>query len=196
MGNGIPGAPACSACDCQSRKALDVCVIPVEHGAYPHGLPSHTSEGEMCGCSIRGLYHEDPDISQAQSDMKDFIRCLVKGVQVMLLSVDGDVVASTLSIDRQLTTLLLRRDSPTAKRPIPLEEVREFVVGEAGGAEFNLATHECCVTLVLGSDHGLSFSFQTLEERDAFVFCLTMLAADCRNESQYAKPAPSSAPSV
>lgn len=130
-----------------------------------------------------------PDIEQAQNVVKNFVRSLVKGLPVCLLSVCGGTAECTAFLDRQLTTLeLARKGSSTSpsgptrgseselsrKRHIRLEEIVEVIVGESGGKDFQLFTDNFCVTLVLGNGQAVGFKFMDEEERDTFALCLSM----------------------
>lgn len=136
-----------------------------------------------------GGFSTNPEVNQAQAVVKAFVRSLVRGRVVNVLAVNGGFAECTAFLDRKLTTLSLQRGNKGdgKKRPVALEDVSEIIVGEAGGAEFNLATDELCVTLVLESGQAIGFTFAGDEERDTFALCLTMFVDGRRDEVQRQK---------
>lgn len=171
MGNAMLGDHACSSCACDMNRNPELHYPPTsERSIVPEESGKHSSGGAGAGCS------DAPEINAAQAVVKSFVRNLVKGHVVTLLSVDGGIARCNAFLDRKLTTLSLQRGGArdSKKRAVPLENISEIIVGEDGGAQFNLATDHMSVTLALENGQGIAFSFADDEERDTFALCLTM----------------------
>jgi len=185
---------SCAQCHCESGKvptclseagkSNEMCLpSPATCGnAYPCGSPGPHAEplsAEEEGGSLEswdsGAGSSGVDIIQAQHVVKNFVRSLVRGASLSLLSVSGGTAECIVSLDRELTTLWIQRAGAHAKRRgVPLEDIFEVIVGECGGKDFNLQTDGMCVTMVLTSGQALAFQFDTEEDRDTFALCFSM----------------------
>lgn len=123
-------------------------------------------------------------VGQAQEVVKSFVRALVKGRPISVLSLSGGLAAVVVSVDRKLTTLTLKRGEKKEgkKRGIPLESVAEICVGEDCGEEIELPVNELCVTLLLEDGQAVGFQFEDNEDRDTFALCLSMFVDGRRGE--------------
>jgi len=173
-GNG--GTCSCTCNDSRNEDEDHFCSY--DRGVYPHFPLASTDELQPALHS--SICTEPPAIKNAQDAVKNFVRSLVKGHQVELLSVRGGTVKCTAFIDRGLTTLSLQRGSSADanRRNIRMQEVQEVLVGERGGEDFNLQTDDLCVTVVLETQQALAFAFLSEEERDTFALCLAMFVDD------------------
>mmetsp|Transcript_126563 Transcript_126563/g.253022 ORF Transcript_126563/g.253022 Transcript_126563/m.253022 type:complete len:204 (-) Transcript_126563:122-733(-) len=173
------------SCTCNdSRSDEEDRFSTQDRGVYPH-FPLATNTDEMQPALHVAICSEPPAIKNAQDAVKNFVRALVKGYQVELLSVRGGTVKCMAHIDRGLTMLSLERGMPAdaRRRDIPLQEVQEVLVGEQGGEAFNLQTDDLCVTVVLESQQALAFAFLSEEERDTFALCLAMFVDDLHKKN-------------
>mmetsp|Transcript_118238 Transcript_118238/g.329770 ORF Transcript_118238/g.329770 Transcript_118238/m.329770 type:complete len:187 (-) Transcript_118238:115-675(-) len=173
MGNAVAADdPSSCSCTCNdSRQSGEVHFNTYDRGVYPHaGMATMDEKASFVP------NQETPAVKNAQETVKNFVRALVKGQEVELLSVNGGTARCMAYLDRKLTTLSLQRgiQVDAKRRSIPLEDIEEVLVGEDGGADFDLDTDELCVTLVLRSHQALGFSFRDMEDRDTFALCLTM----------------------
>mmetsp|Transcript_69415 Transcript_69415/g.224480 ORF Transcript_69415/g.224480 Transcript_69415/m.224480 type:complete len:187 (-) Transcript_69415:144-704(-) len=181
MGNAVPAAPGCSACACDEGKpSNEVTFGGSDNGVYPHAAAMSMDEKPPGDVSCR----EHPEVKVAQDTVKRFVRALVKGHEVELLSVNGGSARCMAFLDRKLTMLSLQRgtQADAKKRNIPLEEIEEVSVGEHGGQDFGLDTDDLCVTVVLKSNQALGFTFSEAEERDTFALCLAMFVDGRRTD--------------
>jgi len=192
MGAAQVAGLSCAQCHCESGrpsclseagKSNEMCLpSPATCGtAYPcgspgpHAEPLAEDEGESRESWDSGAGSSGVDIMQAQLVVKNFVRSLVRGTPLTLLSVSGGLAECIVSVDRELTTLYLQRaGAHSKKRAVPLEDVFEVTVGECGGKDFNLHTDTMCVTMVLQSGQALAFQFDTEEDRDTFALCFSM----------------------
>lgn len=117
--------------------------------------------------------------ARAKLIIRKFVRRMVKGQELAVLSRKGGVATVSATLDRRLTKLTLARGhSKIGKRGIALEAVAGIAVGlEAleeveGGALPGL--DELCATLVLEGGECISFRLSDVEERDTFVLCMSM----------------------
>lgn len=159
-----------------------MCLTEVRGGVYPHASYRGPEEDVP---PYHGYRDEGgPEVAQAQTVAKNFVRSLVRGLPVTVLSVTGGTAECIAFLDRGLTTLSLQRAGKleAKRRIVPLEEISEVVVGEYGGQDFNLSTDTLCVTLVFETGQAVSFRFENDEERDTFALCLSMFVDGRRNE--------------
>jgi len=112
------------------------------------------------------------DVARMQSQMKSFVKGMVRGREMNVLSVDGQLRACTCSFDRKLKEYKIMISKDT--RTIPLTKFREVF---QGSEPEDIATplDELCVTVVLDTGECLSFRFNTVEERETFAMCLQII---------------------
>jgi len=156
------------------------------------GLTSPTSQTSMRGAggttadsaSVSSTDGGNEEITQPQAIIKAFVRSLVKGRKIEILQAGGGSTPCIAFLDRKLTELSLARgDKPDGKRRgIPLEDIREIVVGDDVSDDFELYTDELCAALVLESGQAMGCRFVDIEERDTFALCLSMFVDGRRGE--------------
>lgn len=112
------------------------------------------------------------DVARMQSQMKSFVKGMVRGREMNVLSVDGQLRACTCSFDRKLKEYKIMISKDT--RSIPLTKFREVF---QGSEPEDIATplDELCVTVVLDTGECLSFRFNLVEERENFAVCLQII---------------------
>ncbi|CAE8597093.1 unnamed protein product [Polarella glacialis] len=112
------------------------------------------------------------DVAKIQSQMKSFVKGMVRGREMNVISVDGQLRACTCSFDRKLRNYNIVISKET--RSIPLSKFRE--VFQAVEPE-DIATplDELCATFVLDSGECLSFRFKDVPERENFAMCLQII---------------------
>jgi len=120
---------------------------------------------------------EDDDgnqAAQAQLLVQEFTQSIVKGRKLSVVSTNG-TVECMVSLDRDLTTLFVRRSSRQGakRRGIPLKQITRICVGN-DAADARLKLDDCCSTIHCDSGEAVAFRFNDLEERDTFVLCVTM----------------------
>jgi len=143
--------------------------------ADPEDTEAPGSDGS-CGAQNNNDSAEAPDMEAAHQVVKGFVRALVRGRTITMLSVSGNLTECFVSLDRQLSTLMLARSSKkdAKRRGIALEHISEICVGEeaAGGVELPLDEHSVAILLEDGS--ALGFHFPDFEDRDTFALCMSM----------------------
>lgn len=160
----------------------------VQEGLFPVDMnePAPPVHGQHCGKA-----HSTPpkaagaaraaDVAVAASLDPSMVRQLLHGQHVELLSTGGGTVRCIAFLDRRLTALTLKRiwqNQAAGKRTVRIADVAQVIVGESGGREFGLCTHDLSVTLALKSQHAVAFTFSDPGERDDFAQCLLSLVND------------------
>eukprot|EP00420_Gonyaulax_spinifera_P001881 CAMPEP_0197937696 /NCGR_PEP_ID=MMETSP1439-20131203/116938_1 /TAXON_ID=66791 /ORGANISM="Gonyaulax spinifera, Strain CCMP409" /LENGTH=298 /DNA_ID=CAMNT_0043560729 /DNA_START=78 /DNA_END=974 /DNA_ORIENTATION=+ len=116
------------------------------------------------------------DERQRKKMVERFVKGLVKGLRVSVLSVNGDLVDCLVSIDREITTISLQRASAKSakKRGIPLGQILKVCTGKEGLEDLELPVDELCATVLLADGQTVSFSFEDIQDRDTFAKCLSI----------------------
>lgn len=112
------------------------------------------------------------DVARMQSQMKSFVKGMVRGREMNVLSVDGQLRSCTCSFDRKLKEYKIMISKDT--RSIPLTKFREVFQG-AEPEDIATPLDELCVTVVLDTGECLSFRFNSVEERESFAMCLQII---------------------
>lgn len=184
----------------------EVCIWPTNDEPYPHPDPgaapvvTDAELGVMRETMMReaeppepepqeedahaGAGGDHPQVKQAQAVVKSFVREMVKGRVVHVLSVHGGTAECMVYLDRKLTTLSLQRagKDDAKKRAVNLEDIEEIAVGAEAGEAYGLSTDDMCITLVLANSQAIGFYFKDEEERDTFALCLSMFVDGRRTE--------------
>lgn len=120
---------------------------------------------------------------EAQKVIKQFVKTMVKGMEVNVLSLDGNTVACCVQLDKKLTMLSIQRAnrSDAKKRQMPLETIVEVIVGEdVHGTP--LPTNDMSVSLLINDGQCIAVVFEDIEFRDTFALCLSMFVEGRRSE--------------
>lgn len=108
-------------------------------------------------------------VARIQSQMKAFVKGMVKGREMSVLSVDGQLRSCTCSLDRKLRNynIVINKEM----RSIPVAKFRDVYQGTEPD---DIATplDELCCTFQLDSGECLTFRFKEVEEREDFANCL------------------------
>eukprot|EP00931_Biecheleriopsis_adriatica_P116464 TRINITY_DN92103_c0_g1_i1.p1 TRINITY_DN92103_c0_g1~~TRINITY_DN92103_c0_g1_i1.p1 ORF type:complete len:258 (+),score=49.62 TRINITY_DN92103_c0_g1_i1:96-776(+) len=112
------------------------------------------------------------EVAKIQSQMKGFVKGMVRGREMNVLSVDGQLRACTCSFDRKLRNYNIVISKET--RSIPLSKFREVFQG-AEPEDIATPLDELCATFVLDSGECLSFRFKDIAERENFAMCLQII---------------------
>lgn len=112
------------------------------------------------------------DIARIHSQMKFFVKAMVRGREMTVLSVDGQLRTCTCSFDRKLRNYNIVINKET--RSIPLIKFKEVFQG-IEPEDIATPLDELCVTIVLESGECLSFRFKDLQERESFAMCLQII---------------------
>jgi len=112
------------------------------------------------------------DIARIQSQMKTFVKGMVRGREMNVLSVDGQLRTCTCSFDRKLRSYNIVINKET--RSIPLSKFKEVLQGTEPD-DIQTPLDELCATFVLDSGECLSFRFKDVQERENFAICLQII---------------------
>jgi len=112
------------------------------------------------------------DIARIQLQMKTFVKGMVRGREMTVLSIDGQLRTCTCSFDRKLRTYNIVINKET--RSISLGKFKEVLQGTEPD---DIATplDELCSTIVLDTGECLSFRFKDVRERENFAICLQII---------------------
>jgi len=112
------------------------------------------------------------DFMRIESEMQTFVKNMVRGKEMCILSVDGELTTCTCSFDRKLRNynLLISKKM----RSISLAWIKEVFQGVE---PLGIATplDELCATIMLKCGEHLSFRFAHVKERECFSLCLQMV---------------------
>jgi len=112
------------------------------------------------------------EVARIQSQMKSFVKGMVKGRDMSVLSVDGQIRQCTCSFDRKLKNYNILISKET--RSISLSKFREVFQG-IEPEDIATPLDELCCTFVLDSGECLTFRFKDVPEREHFAMCLQMI---------------------
>jgi hypothetical protein len=104
--------------------------------------------------------------------MKQFVKGMVRGREMTVLSVDGQLRTCVCSFDRKLRNFSIIINKET--RTIPLSSFREVFQGTEP-EDIATPLDELCATFVLHSGECLSLRFKDVLERENFAMCLQII---------------------
>jgi len=105
------------------------------------------------------------DVMHVQSQMKAFVKSMVRGQDMSILSDDGEILTCFCSFDRKLQNYLLLIDKK--QRSIPFLRIKEVFQGvEPQGVTAPL--DELCATIMMDTGERLSFWFADVRECESF----------------------------
>ncbi|CAE7638312.1 unnamed protein product [Symbiodinium sp. CCMP2456] len=107
---------------------------------------------------------------QAKQVVKDFVKEMVKGRKMNVMTQAGQLKTCVVSLSRNLDALKIKVGAQN--RSIALRDVDEIAAG-ADVEGISTPLDDLCATLVL-SDDCITFRFADLNARDTFVMCLLM----------------------
>jgi len=172
-------------------SSATICRIPVPRkGSTEHLLC--TESGGSTKCSTRSGHSASSfgsefingqippykrEMAKMQSQMKMFVKGMMKGREMSILSVDGQLQLCICSFDRRLRNYKIMISKET--RSIPLSKFQEVYQG-VEPAEIATPLDDLCATLVLDNGECLSFRFKDIAERETFAMCLQTIVDGCR----------------
>lgn len=148
------------------------------------------SEGGGSSTSLgayQGMSKEQRD--SAKKIIKEFVKTMVKGRQLIVVLTSGQIRTVTVSLNRRLDSLRIRASAADSQeREIPLLELQEILVGpDLAGSEvcegLETPLDELCVTLALTTGACITFRMPDLESRDTMAMCLTMFSSEARQKA-------------
>eukprot|EP00440_Ansanella_granifera_P057093 gb/GFBE01061889.1/.p1 GENE.gb/GFBE01061889.1/~~gb/GFBE01061889.1/.p1 ORF type:complete len:395 (+),score=84.28 gb/GFBE01061889.1/:1-1185(+) len=111
--------------------------------------------------------------SEVKKLVKDFVRQMVKGREMSVLNVDGNLKPVKCGLTRSLDVFRIKSGSET--RHLQLKEVENVIHGAAEELS-DLATplDEDCATVELSSAECISFKFSDQEAAELFALCMQL----------------------
>lgn len=110
--------------------------------------------------------------SSIQQSMKAFVKSMIKGRDISVLSVDGQLRTCVCSLDRKLKNFIV--EIHRSSRKIPLSSVAEVYQGTEPD-DIDTPLDDLCATMMLDSGECISFRFGTVQERESFAMCLQII---------------------
>mmetsp|Transcript_60818 Transcript_60818/g.172053 ORF Transcript_60818/g.172053 Transcript_60818/m.172053 type:complete len:149 (+) Transcript_60818:1101-1547(+) len=110
--------------------------------------------------------------SKIQQAMKTFVRAMVRGQQMGVISPDGALRTCQCSLDKKLKTFIIELKGSV--RQIPLTEMSDVFQGKEP-EDIDTPLDELCSTVMLQSQECISFHFADVPSREQFAMCLQML---------------------
>lgn len=153
-------------------KEKDIDTLSV---ASTHSVKSTQSLGTSSIASelIRDLIPaRQREASRLQQAMKSFVKTMVRGQDMSVLSPDGRTRTCCCSLDRRLKSFVIELKG--ARRKIGLSEVAEVFHGKEP-EDISTPLDEMCCTLMLQSDECITFRFTDVPSREHFGTCLQVL---------------------
>lgn len=112
------------------------------------------------------------ETSRVQQAMKTFVRTMVRGRQMGVVSPDGQMRTCSCSLDKRLKHFVIELKSSV--RQIPLAEMAEVYQGTEP-EDIDTPLDELCATLTLESGECITFHFDDIPAREHFAMCLQVL---------------------
>jgi len=115
--------------------------------------------------------HKD-DLVWIQSQIKPFVKSMVRGRELTVLSADGQLRTCTCSFDRKLRNynLVINKEI----RTIPLSQIKEVFQGDEP-EDIATPLDQLCATIMLFGGECLSFRFGNVRDRETFSLCLQIV---------------------
>mmetsp|Transcript_48249 Transcript_48249/g.134698 ORF Transcript_48249/g.134698 Transcript_48249/m.134698 type:complete len:350 (+) Transcript_48249:142-1191(+) len=156
--------------------------------ASPDVVAHPWSRSKDLGCfdSSWAFSKDQPDLDPEmvlERALQSFTESMQAGIQVDVLMDDGGLLDVEVSLDFDVTRLILRLRE--VEREIPLDDIVQVcgpdTLGEKAAIPNTMHINERCATLMLSTTHFLTFSFDTERWRDYFETCLRALLAARRD---------------
>lgn len=133
------------------------------------------------GCSTSSLTSEyikgriperQREAERIQKEMKKFVRTMVRGTQMGVLSPDGQMRTCTCSLDKKMKHFVL--ELKKASRKIALSSITEVYQGKEP-EDIDTPLDDLCSTLTLDHGDAITFHFKDVPSRENFAMCLQLL---------------------
>lgn len=112
------------------------------------------------------------EAAKIQQAMKSFVRSMVRGQQMGVISPDGALRTCNCSLDKKLKKFKLQLKGSV--REIPLADMSEVFQGTEP-EDIKTPLDELCATIMLESQECISFHFNDVPAREHFATCLQIL---------------------
>lgn len=112
------------------------------------------------------------ETTKIQTEMKAFVREMVRGRQLGVIAPDGSLRTCTCSLDKRMKYFVIELKGSV--RRIALSELTEVYQGKEP-EDIETPLDELCSTLMLESSECISFHFDDVGSRERFAMCLQIL---------------------
>lgn len=116
---------------------------------------------------------------QAKAVIKDFVKEMVRGRKMNVISKDGSVRSCVVFLGRKLDSFKIQAGNNTKK--IALAEIADIHIGQ-DGPSIDTPLDEMCCTMALTAGECLTFRFPDVTARDTFAMCMLMFVNGARGE--------------
>lgn len=107
-----------------------------------------------------------------KQSMKTFVRSMVRGQQIGVISPDGATCTCICSLDKKLKVFSI--ELKASVRKIPLGDMSEVFQGKEP-EDIDTPLDEFCSTVMMRTDECISFYFPDIPAREQFAMCLQIL---------------------
>jgi len=112
------------------------------------------------------------EAERIQKEMKKFVRTMVRGTPMGVLSPDGQMRTCTCSLDKKMKYFVL--ELKRASRKIALSSITEVYQGKEP-EDIDTPLDDLCSTLTLDHGEAITFHFKDVPSRENFAMCLQLL---------------------
>mmetsp|Transcript_111839 Transcript_111839/g.311251 ORF Transcript_111839/g.311251 Transcript_111839/m.311251 type:complete len:258 (+) Transcript_111839:123-896(+) len=112
------------------------------------------------------------EASRIQQAMKTFVRSMVRGQRMGVITPDGQLCTCTCSLDKRLKFFIIELKG--SERRIALRDITEVFQGKEP-EDIDTPLDELCSTLMLETGDCISFHFPDESSREHFAMCLQIL---------------------
>jgi len=127
------------------------------------------------GASGDGLSAEQQ--KQAKTVIKDFVKEMVRGRKMSVVSKAGAVRVCTVFLSRKLDSFKIQAGNNTKK--ISLTDIADIHIGQ-DGPSIDTPLDDMCCTMALAAGECLTFRFPDVIARDTFAMCMLMFVNGAR----------------
>lgn len=179
-------APVAAASKAAPQGAVDPDVFVSQVAELPKFDKPGKQFDEMSGVStstsnaqdIEGMSEVVDEVASkeqrqaAKAVVKDFVKEMVKGKKMNVMTQTGQLKSCSASLNRSLDTFSIKVGNQ--KRSIKLKDIEEIHAGDEQIEGVTTPLDDLCATLALKSDDCITFRLNDVNARDTFVMCLLM----------------------
>lgn len=114
---------------------------------------------------------------QAKAVIKDFVKEMVKGRKITVISKAGAIKQVSIFLGRKLDSFKIQAGNNTRK--IPLTDISDLHIGQ-DGPSIDTPLDDLCCTMALVAGECLTFRFSDITARDTFAMCMLMFVNGAR----------------
>merc|ERR1719444_373849 len=155
-------------------RELDSCDAASVASSQKHSTRSGYSNASSVGSEFMNnkISGYQGEVAKIQSQMKSFVKGMLKGREMSVLSIDGQLRSCTCSFDRKLRNYNICISKDT--RQIEISTIQEVFQGLEPD-DIQTPLDELCCTFVVETGECVTFRFKDVEERQNFAICLSII---------------------